>query len=412
MIPTVQKFVHKPTVLENLAASSKSARDYLKLIKDIAFEVDELCKVGEAHLRMLKASTLTLDLGNGKSIVHTVSPTAPDAKKPTHLKIPKADQLAKNYAVVVELLSKSRDLDLIASELEIRFGKGADAATQAAIKKANTNLQLVRSKIDRALSTAGTYLTEVASQHAPNKFLLLVKNLGKMLSKGMVFKSVRTFLYVYPDGDGHTFLHYFWLMDVTDAEGAQIPEVFVTVSCTPTADGDMNFRLNTMLNFATPGRFPLGKEFVFQKPADAKNLAKILNFQLSLDNVANNYGRLSLRQLLGPVKLDKKSFSLENMVESLSVDGNSLKFKFTDAVDTIEKASKLASQINIELQTMIRRTKAKTRQKIDPNDFSATFFFVRPIGFPVNEEDLSFLQERFDLDDTTLDHIVETINKA
>ena len=361
--------------------------------------------------------------------VNTGSPLAKGADRPTFVKIPTTEELSRNYNVISELHEKSRSLDEMASSLEVQFasGRGLDkTADKTSVAKIQKEIQNIRTQVDRALAKAATYLTEVATAHAPEKVILLTRALAKILERGMVYKTVQTYLYVFPNeyesskegssvkDTAFTFCQYYWLKGLTDREGKRFPQLFVVLSCTPSPNTGMNFKLNTLTDMVPPSPKMLGKAFVYNNPTDARNLARTLGMQLDIDRVANEYGRIPIATLLRKTALVKESFSVEKSVHELKVDNKSVTFTFIDAVNTEEKAAALTAQLSIELQAWARSTKARLRQitqQATNGLWQAVFYYTRSVGFSVSVEDLEFLKDRLDLDDPTIDSIVDTINK-
>ena len=381
--------------------------------------------LGESDSVAPLTSSVTLVLQDKDVYVPAGSPAGKGADRPTFAKIPTTEELSKNYSVVVELHEKSRSLDEIASSLDIQFSgnRGTDKTTdKAAVQKIHKEIQNLRTQVDRALAKAAMYLTEVANAHAPPKFVILTKALATMLERAMTYKSVQSYLYVFPNehestdkGTAFSFCHYFWLKGLTDSDGKIFPQLFVVLSCTPSPATGMNFRLNTLTDMVPPSPKMLGKKFEYTKPGDAPNLARTLGNQLDIDKVANVFGRIPISTLLKKETLTKDRFSVEQSVHELKVDSKSITFTFVDAVNTEEKASKLAAQLAIELQAWARSTKARLRQKVSQatnGSWSANFYYLRPVGFAITHDDLEFMKERWDLDDRTLDNIVDTINKS
>ena len=353
----------------------------------------------------------------------TGSPRAKGADRPTFVKIPTKEELSRNYKVVVELHEKSHSLDQIASNLEVQFASGLGfdkTADKASVQKIHKEIQNLRTQVDRALGKAAMYLTEVATAHAPARFVKLSKWLSQLLEGGLEYKSVQTYLYVFPNdyesndkGTAFTFCQYYWLKGITDKAGTQFKQLFVVLSCTPSPTAGMNFRLNTLTDMVPPSPRILGKEFKFEQSGDTRNLARTLGMQLEMDRIANNYGRIPINTLLKKDTLTKDRFSVEKSVHELKVDNKTITFTFVDAVGTQEKAQALADQLSIEITAWAKSTKARLRQNLSINQagsWQVVFYYTRPEGFAVSVEDLEFLKDRLNLDDRTLDTIVDTIN--
>ena len=405
-------YVSKTSVLE-LVAAEKKPSDYMRLLKKLDLEVQDLARAADAHIRAL--GSVELIMPNGTVYVPKSSPQAL-VRKPTYLKIPNEKQLRQQYDVVMELHEKSRSLDLISAELSVKYGEDSPDGAAGAAKKAHAYIQVIRANVDRALNTAAAFLTKMAKQHQPTKFEELNVSLARALARGLNYDSVTTYLYVYPNRDGgFVFVCYFRLMKVRDENGKITNELFVVSSSSPDAAGEMNFKLTTMLNFLAPGKFALGKSIQYKKPSDINNVKKILGYLLDMDNVANDYARVPWRDLLRPnSQITKQSFTLDVLVESLEADDDTMTFTFNSSVDSLDKASKLAAELSTELTVLVKNTKARQRMSIfeEEGRFKASFFFVRPQGFAVNNDDLAFLKDRFSLDSDAIDLIRSTINSS
>lgn len=384
--------------------SLRSITDYVRLVRSIGEDVEDLASLFQVHRRALAGVSLIV---GDEEVDKIQSPLAPSTKT-LKLVVPDLKELEKNYGVVAQLHAKLEELRMIEADVEIRFGRDRDLAPSA--QKIIKELNVIKNKLVLTLENAYKFLQKVAHARIPNAQVVFLDRLAAAVSKSIQYQSVSSYLYVYPYKDSLAFSSYLHLQDTVDLSGKKFGEMFIVTSfLLSSTAGKWTPYLATLNKFQAPGTFPLGKEV-----PDIKVAIKVLSALLDLDNFENDFNRLPLNQLIDPASMSKWLFTLSDKVASVEPDEDALTFHFKRDVNSSEKASKLAQQLNVELQVFTRRSNAKLRMKIDrkpKGGWFVSFFFIKPADIPVTTSDLAFLKERFNLTPSAVERICNVINR-
>jgi hypothetical protein len=84
------------------------------------------------------------------------------------------------------------------------------------------------------------------------------------------------------------------------------------------------------------------------------------------------------------------------------------------AIKDREAANKVATQLYVELETFIRKTRTRMQMRVfeENKRWNVAFVFVRAGGeAAASPQDLEFLQRRFNLSNEALDKVVQVINR-
>lgn len=380
----------------------RSVNDYLRRIKGISQEVDDLSDVFKAHRRALGATIVfedesEMDLKN-----------SPRGRSPSAVKFfdsPDAKQLEDEYAVVDRLHTKLLELNMIEADLQVKFTVEEEISDAA--KKAIRALTPIRQKIEHTLQDAYRFLTKVASKYVPRDFNDFVDKMGIAIASMIEYTEISDYLYAIPYTDTLAFLHYKKIDDVTDSEGKSFRSLIFVFSLVLSAKGqEMHV---TMLNtMQPPGKFSLGKQV-----KDLKSGVQAIGALLDFENFANEFNRVPISKMIDPDMLKPSFFSVEGQIDKIRADVNSLIFDFKASVNSADKASTVASQLNVELQAFTRRANSRMRMTTArgaKGRFSATFFFMRNDDQSVLPEDLGFLSKRFNIGPSSIKRICDIIN--
>lgn len=395
--------------------SLRSVMDYVRLIRNIGDEVDDLASLFQAHKRALAGGGTTTLILEGESPEDQPknSPRSPSAKR-LELIVPNLKKLEKNYEVVAQLHVKLEELRMIEADLQVRFSTDEELAPSAA--RAIKELKVIENKLMTTLSGAYKFLQQIAQSTLPTSCAIFVDQLASAVSKSLDYRSATPYVYVFPYNSTLVFSHYLHLQRLTDESGKEFPELFVVSSfeLTGVTEKGAGLRpkiyLTTLNKFQAPGTFPLGKEV-----ADIKTAVKILSALLDLDNFENSFNRIPINQMIDPKFVIKEIFSIGNMVRELETDEDSLTFWFKKEVDSYSKATNLAKQLSVELQVLTRTGNVKTPMEIkqEPRKgFRVRFHFVRASDVPITFDDLRFLQNRWNVSQANIERILTILNKG
>lgn len=393
--------------------SLRSVMDYVRLIRNIGDEVDDLASLFQAHRRALSSTTKIFFGDDSPEDQPKNSPQPPSAKR-LELIVPNLKKLEKNYEVVAQLHVKLEELRMIEADLQVRFSTDEELAPSAT--RAIKELKVIETKLLTTLSNAYKFLQQVAQSTLPPACAIFVDQLSSAVSKSLDYKVATPYIYVFPYNGTLVFSHYLHLQRLTDDSGKEFPELFVVSSFELTGVNEKGAGLKpktyltTLNKFQAPGTFPLGKEV-----ADIKTAVKVLSALLDLDNFENTFNRIPINQMIDPKFVIKEIFSIGNMVRELETDEDSLTFWFKDKVDSYSKATNLAKQLSVELQVLTRTGNVKVPMEIkqEPRKgFRVRFHFVRASDVPITFDDLRFLQNRWNVSQANIERILTILNKG
>jgi len=386
------RFMHKI-----LAETFSNLEDVNRAIRKISQRVEELVSVQRQTQKLLETAgiTLEIDVGDKKSpVIHT---------KPTRVSIPSIEKLRNNYALVQELYDMRNALEMTEAKLATSFqGKNVNTS------KAETELAKLKRQIDQSLGEAFGFLANLAKKHMPEALQGMTQVVAATLERSVVYESATLFSYVFESEGDIVFSNYIHLKNAQDEDDQVFPDLFI---CCSLRTGE-----NTGLYVAILHKFaPPSKDLLVRKVNNPKDVVKSLNLLLSLDNFENSIGSLPMNVVLKPSKIERNMFSYAAYIKTVTIEEQEIHFKLKPRAKQDGLTDNIVAQLYKELNSIQRRIDAKLRMSVKKakDGDEIRFYFVSPRSAPpVSAEDLSFLADRFNVDEETLDRVVKVINQG
>jgi len=320
--------------------------------------------------------------------------------------IPKLDVLRKNFSIADELSEQADDLDKLYNSVAVNF-RGIRGSNDM-LKNVKALQKSVEMKLDKALK----FLSSIGEQHTPKNFRDFIEATIARIAPELDFKTHHTYMYGYETKDQDlAFAVYLELIGLTDDEGNVYPKFYIVFNCVlrPSSDKtqvDPVYYMTVMHDFATPGKYGLGKKVT--TPDEAAN---VLGMMLELENINTAIG--TQPHNLNPDRVNKGKFKAGNRVAKIQVDPNALTFELLKSVKASE-ANEIAKSLYVDVKAMMSHIKgAHIKVKVEKvgTGFSIKFTLTSLAGKgQVSVNDIDFLKETFGLDDTKLRKVVKIIN--
>lgn len=322
--------------------------------------------------------------------------------------VPKMDMLAKNFAVIEDIADQVERLDTLYNTMAMNFRgvRGANE-TLANIKKMQKAFQV---KMDKALA----FLQGIGQKYEPSQFKELVDKTMTIVSEELDYQKYNQYLYAHTTKDGDLqFTHYVELLGLVNDEGEVYPRFYLVFTCKLIKSDERNkvlphFYVTVLREFATPGKFGIGREVDGPQRAMAS-----LGLMLDLENVGSGIG--TIPHNLDPNKVSKDKFAMGSKVAQFKVvpDG----FEFTLLKGVSEKDAKnVFNSLWQDCRTLLGKV-PKARLKAKPGKDNEDRITLRiwltnlAPSDKISTHDVDFLQDRFGLDDAKLRRVVKVINE-
>lgn len=320
--------------------------------------------------------------------------------------IPKIDVLRKNFTIVDEIADKVDDLDKLYNSTSVNF-RGIRGSNE--MLKAIKSLQrTAKSSLDKAL----TFLGDIGERHTPKNFKDLIKDTITQVSPELTFKSHKTFMYGYETKDGNlAFAVYLELTSLTDDEGNIYPKFYIVFNCVLKPTKDLTkvepiYYLTVMHDFATPGKYALGR-----KVTSSKEAATMLGTMLEMENIYTAIG--TQPHNLNPDDYPKGKFEASQSIESIEFTPSSINFMLKKGVKAKDIQAVAVSLLKDVKGIFAKIKKATVSMKIDQSADPKVIKFTLTNLSPENKvsvNDIDFLQDQFGLDAKKLRRVIDIIN--
>lgn len=381
-----------------LAENYRYVDDALRSLKELSSHVDEILGLQKIYQRQLTAA-LVLEVTTQPKSVKLSPESKPNDGKVT---IPSIQKMRNNYKVVNDLWEIQSNLDSMAIKIRQSF-----AGREEDISKALSELAKLRARTSEGLKDAFKFLRDLAEKSLPPGFKDFNTYIDKIVSKSIAYETSTSYTYVYEvDGDP-VFSTYLHLQHVVDEEAHFYPNLFIITSnrLGTTAPG---YYVAVSTEFSPPSA-----DLLIKKVSTVKEAVRALNMLLSLDNFNSSIGSLPMNVLVNERNLKRELFLYQQYVKSIRFGEHAIQFVLKPEVTNREDADKIVIQIIKDFQELVKSTKAKlnTAIKKGPNSLILTFYIVMKSDAPLAvEDDIAFLRERFQLDETTIGKILKAIN--
>lgn len=408
----------KLRTFSEVAATLIAERAY-NSIKDVEKDLSKINESVTDSLNLLKQFQKNLETAMGPIIVDVNSPAPKKSPSgPTNLKPQLVKSIKKNFVVLESLYEARASLETL--EAKLRASSRALGSENNGSAKALVGLQEVRKKVIKGIQDALTFLSAEATKTMPENFAEFIKKMGILAKRSLTYESANTFSYLFISKEETlVYTAYLQLKDLIDDKGARIPELFIVISLDMGATKNSNkYYLDVLFEFETPSDKLLTSEINPMKMSGvANNLAELLN----VSHFANSIQRIPIGLLLNPAKLTRSMFSYSEYIDTLEVtDDGTNQINFWLKPDVVDKPliDDIAKQLYLDFRGLISSTRAKVRTAFPQKKKGGvtrqviTFFVTRESGSPAAQpEDVEFLKDRFNLSDSTVVRILQTINK-
>lgn len=323
--------------------------------------------------------------------------------------IPKMDILRKNFGIADELGDQVDQLDKLYNSIAVNFrGVRGSSEMLKNVKDLQKNAEM---KLDKALK----FLGDIGERHTPKDFKDLIEETIGDISPELEFKSHKTYMYGYETKEQNLgFSVYIELLGLTDEEGNVFPKFYFVFTCilkgNPKEDlVEPVYYLTVMHDFATPGKYSLGKKI--SSPAEA---ATTLGMMLEMENIYTAIG--TQPHNLDPAKVKKGMFKASDKVAKIGVEPNSVIFDLVKAVKASE-ANEVAKSLYVDMKGLLTHIKgAKIKVKVTKAEsgsgYSVKFTLTNLAkSDQISVNDLDFLKTTFGLDDNKMRKLIKVINE-
>lgn len=382
-----------------LADSFSSIDDVNRAVKKVSERISELLdlqKKTEKQLATVSASfTFEIDVGDKKSpSIHL----QPETFKVTNLK-----KMRENYAVVQELYETRNALDAMEAKIATSFkGKGSP-------EKALAELAKLKRQVDEGLGAAFSFLATLAQKHMPEKVANFTKTVAAILERSVVYESASLYSYIFEVEGDIAFSNYIRLVGLEDDKQKHFPEMFIC--CTYRSGKEPSMWIAIQHAFAPPS-----DDLLVKKVETPKDAVRALNLLLELDSFENSLGSLPMNVVLKPSSIKHDMFSYAGFIKEVEVDEHEIRFKLRPRARQDGMTDKIVAQLYKEMNSIQKRTNAKLRVSVRKDDKAGDtvqFYFVAQRNAPpVSAEDLSFLKDRFNVNQDTVNKVVKVINQG
>lgn len=405
--PIASTQVVLPRKKKSLFSSSfRYIEEVMRELKNISEDIDALVQMSRQH-RQAVAKVLELAIEGEEVFTITPKPDrTPHGGKSApprgykNISVESMKKLMDNYKVVQELYRKFHDLKEMENELGAKFA-GMDYGEAVA------GIRQLQNKVQNALDDSFKFLQKVSTEHVPRRLAKFTKSLGDALASGIECSKILQYLYIYAkDGDIY-FSHYFHLQDVHDDDKNFYTSKFIIVSMK--ADTESQYYITVHHEFEPPGNFQLGRRVDTLQQA-----ISMIDMMLTEDKFITSLGKLPMEQLLDPKSITPDKFTYKDSIEKIVGRESELEFVIRPEVTDTSMIEKIGSSLFTEMKALIHRRGASIRMRLNKRSgrHAVTFYFITKDGRAVtSQEELEFLQHRFNLSDNSLDRIVRIINR-
>ena len=394
--------------------SFRYLEDAVKTIKQISEKVSELSQVFKAKKKML-ASLITADT---EEFSINYKPRKKDLKlipESSKVVVPGGiKKLQSQYDLLEELNDQYQALDAIGSQIEVQFRGNRD------LKKATTELQVAKKKIQDQMQEIFMFLHSVAKSHVPESFNTYVEAVNYELSNHVAFASSQSFLYVSVSDEGSmVFTNYTVLADAANADG-ELATLYVAVQW-DMGRANQRSKIQVYLDhdYELPNR--LAKAGTGTEVQNVQQAVRAIAQLLEIENFSSSLGiiPLTLQLKMNPNALKSELFSYKEYISKVEVSDVDSSLVFTTRQDsgvTEELAKKIAQQLFLEVRGIIKKSQgAKMRTQVQRAGrvFKIKFSMHGIAGnFSLDLYDIEFLRDKFGLTEAQLQKIARIINKG
>lgn len=396
-------------------------QDAQRFINEMNKEVDESRQLLKKQQQMLGASLASLRV-SAATMVFDVSPSSGKEQRSlvrkmkhkidpdlTNVVVPNMKKLQSQYNMAENFYAKLRGIEQAETQVQMAFHDRRGPEYEALMRQ----FQVLKEKVQTALKDCLQFLSDVAHKHVPQTFQKYVDMVAQLINEHVIFRDSQTFLYVSvaPEGD-LVFTAYLMLLDVANDEGQVAPHLYISIqwvlSKEPTVSVDLSHE------YEVPNKL-LGQGEIVESVGEA---VKAIATLLDLENYSSALGvvPLAIQMNVDPTTIHPNMFEYRDVISKIMVDENTITFKLRQELKKPEVITEISAQIYKELKALMKtrnvRLTMKTEKAPDGESTMLSFNIVRIAeGGEINEYDLEFLRDKFNLNQTQLRKISNIINR-
>ena len=217
--------------------SQTIASDNFRFLEDVDRAVekyrgmlDELLSLHRMYVKQTASMFLQVNIKGPK-----LSPQA-EVEKSSPIKTASLEKLRKNYAVIRDLWATSEEIDRMIVRVRQTF-----AHREVDVQKSIDELEKLKKKAQIGLAEAFNFVSGLAQDHMPSKFLNTNQALSRILAKSIAYEDVKDFTYLHEVDGKLVWSTYFQLLRVQDDEGHHYPEMIIVSSYMLTETGAQTY---------------------------------------------------------------------------------------------------------------------------------------------------------------------------
>jgi hypothetical protein len=400
-------------IAESPFRSLQEVDDYLnQKVKEKLDELDQLLRQYQLQFSRTEVKSsedvYIINRDGGDSQKKKGSGSKFKIEKISKIVVPKMDVLAQNFAVIDEIADQVERLDTLYNTMSLNF-RGVRGANDTL-----KNIKAMQRQFEVKMEKALKFLQSIGSKYEPAQFSELVEKTMFLVSEELDYQKYDQYLYAHTTKEGDLqFTHYVELKGLVNDEGEIYPKFFLVFTCKLVKSDEKNkvlphFYVTVLREFATPGRFSLGRQVDSPQRAMAA-----LGLMLDLENVGNGLG--TLPHNVDPNKVSKEKFSMGSKIASVKVLPDAFEFTLLKGVKQADLQDTIKS-LWMEVKAVVAKIpKARLKVKLGKDAEGRVTVRIALTNLApsdkISTNDVDFLKDHFGLDDEKLRRVIKVINE-
>jgi len=316
------------------------------------------------------------------------------------VKVPNIQQLKEHYAQAEKLSERYKYITNTENEFKMNFAgeKGGN------FDQVIGSFQKLKGEIEATLKDLFQALGQVAEGHAPPEYKKFVQALADEIEANRHIEAdgLQTMTYAALSKDGELiFAGYIILINAVNDQQKVLPHLYITIKWTVGA----NVELFIEHEFVAPTLLHDGVTI-----DSLKSAAQAIASQMALEGFSSQIGNLPVAMQIREPNggLRREAFSAKDWIKDVTAEADELKFVLTTADP--RKVEEVQNQIYMELRALLKRKRSTTiRARHVENIVTFTFSNLEH-GDGLHPSDLSWLEDKYGLDQQKLRRLVNVIN--
>lgn len=309
------------------------------------------------------------------------------------LDTPTQSQLEKNFKLITDLDAKIQSVDSILAQLEYQF-KG-DTAHKAVLSGAKA----LRAELNGKIKTAYTAVNKIAKGKVSKTFTDYTDTVATALEDQLDYESVNERLFIDVFAGNLRYTYYLTFEKLRDSTGYESREYNICLSHVIGVDTDLLY-VNTILKFATPGKFQMGTQ--------------VSNSDEALDVVAQMLRSEGFRNIMGTAAqpladedLDRSKFG--EYVQKIEVTDDAVVFTLDPKAK--QSRSKIVGDLYLMFQGLVDSKLAKKGNSVKYKESGnkVSFYVATTSPIRLNRTQLRVMQSELGLTDGQVKQIIQLV---